>query len=117
MLAANPGLDPSCVRNAKRQDALERAQRASDRKQADRDDAFEEKQFRSEMANVSASRRKEAEADNRALRSSTRQAANAIQRQLMSDPILRRAKANAERQQRLQGSGGGTLFKKGPAEQ
>merc|ERR1712217_755816 len=63
----------------------------------------------SEDALLRNARQKQMEAEDKAMNREVRHAASLLQRQLQSNPVLKRVKADAERQQRLVGSGQAAL--------
>merc|ERR1712232_576947 len=108
-LAANPDEDPAYLKEERRREAAQKARIDWETKQHKRQMQLADKHMRSEDILSSNARRKEVEFENRAVNNVMRQARNSIQRQLQSDPILKRAKADAVRQQRLKEGGQSVL--------
>eukprot|EP00928_Gymnodinium_smaydae_P061942 TRINITY_DN458_c0_g3_i2.p1 TRINITY_DN458_c0_g3~~TRINITY_DN458_c0_g3_i2.p1 ORF type:complete len:146 (-),score=19.16 TRINITY_DN458_c0_g3_i2:103-540(-) len=114
-LAMAPETDPAYINEARRQENCRRAQLENERRMQDQQWKRNIKDMRSEEVRMTNIRRRQQENEHRALHNSVREMAQSVQRQLQTDPIVRRARADAERQQRLVGSGQAALASSGPS--
>merc|ERR1711974_184918 len=85
------------------------ARALEEKKQTKREDRLREKQWRSEDALLRNARQKQLDAEDRAWNNELRHAANSMQQEFQSNPVLKKVKLDADRQDRLTAGGQSTL--------
>ena len=103
-IALAPETDPGFMKEARRQDAADRAGYEKAMRQYAREAQLGRSKLRSDRVLHANARRKRDEADSRAYQNTLRHASNALHQHLNQDPILKSAKADAERRRAGRGS-------------